>query len=100
MDNAGALEVGANPRYLAELLETMDGTQLVICLQDDAAAPLLFEEVDGDGSLRMVLMPMRLPAAGSIPATETRKRPPEFVAQRPFRVCPVVSPDPAKIREN
>jgi DNA polymerase-3 subunit beta len=73
MDNAGALEVGVNPRYLAEILETMDGTQLVICLQD-ANAPLLFEEVDGDGSLRMVLMPMRLPAAGAMSAEETKKK--------------------------
>jgi DNA polymerase III subunit beta len=57
-----AIRIGVNPRYLAEILETMDGTQLAIVLQSgDGSSPLLFEEVDGDGSLRMVLMPMRLP---------------------------------------
>jgi DNA polymerase-3 subunit beta len=65
---------GVNPRYLAEILETMDGTQLAIVLQDDPSAALLFEEVDGDGSLRMVLMPMRLPAAGAMPAHEPKKK--------------------------
>ena len=66
------------------------------CLQADAAAPLLFEEVDGDGSLRMLLMPMRLPAAARCPLKRQGKRPPEFAAQRPF-VCPVMCADPATV---
>jgi DNA polymerase-3 subunit beta len=70
----GALEVGLNPRYLAELLEAMDGTQLAIILQDDPASPLLFEEVDGDGSVRMILMPMRVPVAGMMPGDEPKKK--------------------------
>lgn len=61
------MRVGVNPRFLAEILETMDGTQLAIVLQGDASGPLLFEEVDGDGSLRMVLMPMRLSGAAEAP---------------------------------
>jgi DNA polymerase-3 subunit beta len=60
------IDIGVNPRYLADILETMDGTQIVLVLHD-AGAPMLFEEIDGDGSLRMVLMPMRLPGAAAAP---------------------------------
>jgi DNA polymerase-3 subunit beta len=70
--DTGGIDVGINPRYLAEILETMDGTQLAIVLQGgDGSSPLLFEEVDGDGSVRMVLMPMRLPG---ILAEEAKKK--------------------------
>jgi DNA polymerase-3 subunit beta len=68
------MRVGVNPRFLAEILETMDGTQLAIVLQGDVSGPLLFEEVDGDGSLRMVLMPMRLSSAGAPTAEEPKKK--------------------------
>ena len=71
ISDAGSIEIGVNPRYLAEILETMDGTQLAIVL-GTPDAPLLFEEVDGDGSLRMVLMPMRLPNA--VAADESKKK--------------------------
>jgi hypothetical protein len=43
-------------------------------LQSSPDAPVLFEEVDGDGSIRMVVMPMRLPAAGTMPGDETKKK--------------------------
>jgi DNA polymerase III subunit beta len=72
--DAGATQIGVNPRYLAEALETMDGAQLAIVLQDSPDAPVLFEEVDGDGSLCMVIMPMRLPVAGTMPAEETKRK--------------------------
>jgi hypothetical protein len=35
---------------------------------------VLFEEVDGDGSMRMVVMPMRLPVAGTMPGVETKRK--------------------------
>ena len=73
ISDAGSIEIGVNPRYLAEILDTMDGTQLAIVL-GTPDAPLLFEEVDGDGSLRMVLMPMRLPNAGAVSADESKKK--------------------------
>jgi DNA polymerase-3 subunit beta len=74
VSDARAIEIGVNPRYLAEALETMDGAQLAIVLQGFPDAPVLFEEVDGDGSLRMVVMPTRLPAAGTMPGDETKKK--------------------------
>ena len=74
VSDAGVIEIGVNPRYLAEALETMDGAQLAIVLQGTPDAPVLFEEVDGDGSMRIVVMPMRLPVAGSMPGDETKKK--------------------------
>jgi DNA polymerase-3 subunit beta len=74
VSDAGEVQIGVNPRYLAEALETMDGTQLAIVLQERPDAPVLFEEVDGDGSLRMVIMPMRMPVAGTMPAEEAKKK--------------------------
>jgi DNA polymerase-3 subunit beta len=74
VSDAGAIQIGVNPRYLAEALETMDGTQLAIVLQDKPDAPVLFEEVDGDGSLKMVVMPMRMPVAGTMPSDETKRK--------------------------
>jgi DNA polymerase III subunit beta len=74
VSDAGVIEIGVSPRYLAETLERMDGAQLAIVLQGSPDAPVLFEEVDGDGSLRMVVMPMRLPAAGTMPRDETKKK--------------------------
>jgi DNA polymerase-3 subunit beta len=67
VSDAGEVKIGVNPRYLAEALDAMDSAQLAIVLQQVAGAPVLLEEVDGDGSLRMVVMPMHLPAAGAMP---------------------------------
>jgi len=72
--DAATMEIGINPRYLAEALETMDAAQLAIVLQDSPDAPVLFEEVDGDGSLKMVVMPMGMPVAGTMPAEEVKKK--------------------------
>lgn len=66
--------LGINPHYLSEALEAMDGAQIVMVLQSHPGAPVLFEEVDGDGSLKMVIMPMRLPVAGTIPGEEAKKK--------------------------
>jgi DNA polymerase-3 subunit beta len=74
VSDAGAIEIGVNPRYLAEALEEMDGTQLAIVLQEGPDAPVLLEEVDGDGSLRMIVLPMRMPVAGTMPGDETKKK--------------------------
>jgi DNA polymerase III subunit beta len=74
VSDAGAAQIGVNPRYLAEALETMDGAQLAIVLQRRPDAPVLLEEVDGDGSLRMLVMPMRLPVAGTMPGDETKQK--------------------------
>jgi DNA polymerase-3 subunit beta len=74
VSDAGEIEIGVNPRYLADILDAMDGAQLAIVLQGDAGSPLLFEEVDGDGSLRMVLMPMRIDAAGAESSDKAKKK--------------------------
>jgi DNA polymerase III subunit beta len=72
-DIAG-IAVGCNAKYLAELLDALGGSQIAIMLQEDPiGAPILFEEVDGDGSLRMVLMPMRLPGEKETPAPNSKQ---------------------------
>lgn len=75
-DIAG-IAVGCNARYLAELLDALDGSQVAIMLQQEhIGAPILFEEVDGDGSLRMVLMPMRLAGETETPAPKPKQAAP------------------------
>jgi DNA polymerase III subunit beta len=66
--------IGVNPHYLSEALEAMNGAQIVMVLQSNPGAPVLFEEVDGDGSLKMIIMPMRLPVAGAMPGEEAKKK--------------------------
>lgn len=61
------LAIGFNARYFAELLDALDAAQIAILMHGTGGEPLLFEEVDGDGNLRMVLMPMRLPGKATAP---------------------------------
>lgn len=55
--------VGVNYKYLCDVLRATESAQIAIKLcggdaGSEASGPLLFEDVDGDGSHRMVLMPM------------------------------------------
>lgn len=57
--DAEAVTIGVNSLYLKEALEALGGAQLAI-KTDTANTPMLLEEVDGDGSHIVVLMPMRV----------------------------------------
>lgn len=58
--NAPPCRIGVNARYLGDILAALDGGQIIIGLQDAPGAALTFEEVDGDGSFKTILMPMAL----------------------------------------
>jgi DNA polymerase-3 subunit beta len=60
----GAVVVGANSRYLLDLLNASKSAQLAISA-GDGQGPMRVEEVDVDGSLTMVLMPVRMDVDGA-----------------------------------
>ena len=73
--DAPPCRVGVNARYLGDALAALGGAQFIMALQAEPGSPLVLEEVDGDGSMTIVLMPIRLKDAGAqTPARRPHER--------------------------